>query len=421
MARLHARTLFRGVAALALCALVVDASLAGETEEEPAPSGWLSWPTATGDWGGARTSLEARGIEIGGGFTAVWQASHRGGIKSRPQGKWTTSWDGEISLDGAKLGLWPGGSAFIHLEGSQNLGIDEEHVGSLFGVNGDEDSTAGRTLQVSEYFYDHDFGDGLLGLRVGKQDATNDLDANAFANDECCQFLNGALVNNPTVPFPDYALGAQAVLRPVGGLYLAAAVLDAHADGGESGFNTAFDGRSDWFVAGEVGLEVSIPSRAGPLPGAYRVGAWHDPLAFEDLETGEEENGEAGAYVSCDQMVYKELADEEDTQGLGLFVRYGYAPDDYSEVEHFWSAGLQYQGLIPSRDDDVLGIGFATGRLGSPARRTARHDAETVLEAYYNVAIGGGTALTLDLQCVDHPGAEGHSALVPGIRLQVDF
>ena len=72
-----------GLAAVALGVLAA-ASLAGEAQQDAAPRGWLSWDTATGDWGGARTSLEARGIELGGGFTAVWQASHRGGITSRP-------------------------------------------------------------------------------------------------------------------------------------------------------------------------------------------------------------------------------------------------------------------------------------------------------------------------------------------------
>lgn len=120
-------------------------------------------------------------------------------------------------------------------------------------------------------------------------------------------------------------------------------------------------------------------------------------------------------------MVSKESGDPDDSQGLGIFGRYGYAPDRYSEVEHFCSCGLSYQGLVPSRGSDVVGIGVARGRVGSPTRDAVRHRAETACECFYNIAIGGGAALTLDLQYIRHPGADAASSLVPGLRLQVDF
>ena len=396
---------------------VVVTAAAGENDGGP-----LTWDRATGDWGGARTTLEEHGVEFGGGLTVVWQANHRGGIKSHPQGKWTTSWDLEVTLQTEKLRLWPGGTFFVHWEGSEQVGIEERFVGSLFGVNADAASTGERWSQFSEYWYEHTFADGLLTVRIGKMDATADCDTNAFANDECTQFLNGALVNNPTIPFPDYALGAQATLRPDSRFYLTVGAWDANAEGWTSGADTALRGDSQWFVLAEAGIEVNIPTRGGAqLPGTYRVGAWHDPLRYETIGSAEPRKGESGWYLSFDQMVYKESAEEDDTQGLGLFARYGYAPDHYSAVEHFWSVGLHYQGLVPTRDDDVLGFGIAQGKLGRPARSTTPHDNETVYECFYNIAIGLGASLTLDLQYVKHPGATGRSSVVPGLRLQLDF
>jgi len=372
---------------------------------------------------GCRTALDAveknrarladAGVEIGIGFTAIGQANHKGGIATHPEGEWTTSWDGEISLDFGKLGLWEGGGAFVHLEGSNGDGIDARHVGSLFGVNGDELSTDGRSLQMSEYFVHHTFGDGVVTVTVGKQDGTNDLDTNAYANDECCEFLNSALVNNPTVPFPDYALGAQVVVQPCERIHLAAIVLDANADGGESGFSTAFSGDSQWFFAAEAGL--------GAGRGALRVGGWHDSSDYDALARSGTRQGAWGAYVSADQLILREGPDEEGSQGLGLFARYGYAPDDFSEVEHFWSAGFQYRGPIPTRDDDSLGMGIARGCVGSPVRDETRHNAESVLEAYYRAALTDFAAVTLDLQYIRRPGANADSTLVPGLRVQIDF
>jgi porin len=374
-----------------------------------------------GDFAGAHESLARLGIEVGLGFTAVWQANHRGGIRSRPEGKLATSWDLEAAFDTGRIGLWPGGLFVVYLEGSDGTGIGERYVGDFFGTNADADSTAGHDLQFSEYFYEHTFGDGVLSLRVGKMDGTRDLDTNAFANDECCQFLNGAFVNNPLVPFPDYALGGQAIVRPVEGVYVAVTALDAEAEGSKSGRDTLLGGDPQWFLAAEAGVDVAVPARGTTLPGACRVGLWRDPLEFERLDNGKTTRGEWGVYASLDQMVYREAAGADDGQGLGLFARYGYAPDHYSAIEHFWSVGAQYAGLIPTRDGDVLGVGYARGSLGSPARDELPHGGESVLEAYYNAAVGYGLAVTVDVQWIRHPGAEHASAFVPGLRVQWEF
>jgi hypothetical protein len=66
--------------------------------------------------------------------------------------------------------------------------------------------------------------DGAVLIRVGKLDLTGgfecrgcpvSFDGNSFANDQTTQFLNGALVNNPTIPFPDRGLGAVVHVAPV--------------------------------------------------------------------------------------------------------------------------------------------------------------------------------------------------------------
>jgi len=375
-----------------------------------------------GNLGAAHEALKEQGVEFAFSLDLVWQSHHEGGIRSHPEGRTTASWNAALRLDTEKLGLWRGGAFFVHLEGSKGRGIDEPFVGSFFGVNGDADSTAGHRLQFSEYWFEQAFGDGLVAVRVGKMDASTDFDTNAFANDECTQFLNGALVNNPTIPFPDYGLGAQAIVRPGGGFYLAAGAWDANAEGWTSGRRTALGGDADWLVAGEAGVEAALPAPGGgTLPGTCRVGRWHDQRRVEQIGTERGHKGQSGCYVSIDQMVYRESPDEEDEQGLGLFARCGHAPEKRNEVSCFWSLGAQYRGLIPSRDDDTLGVGIATGRLGAPARRESRYRGEAVCECYYCVALHSLAALTFDLQFVRHPGAALASSLVPGLRLHLEF
>ena len=62
------------------------------------------------------------------------------------------------------------------------------------------------------------------------------FDCSNYANDERTQFLNGALINNPTIPFPENGLGVAVHYGPDKFWYASAAVADARADLRETGF-----------------------------------------------------------------------------------------------------------------------------------------------------------------------------------------
>ncbi len=157
------------------------------------------------------------------------------------------------------------------------------------------------------------------------------------------------------------------------------------------------------------------------MQGTYRIGFWYDPQDKEKFDSGRTSRDDMGLYLSFDQMVWKENNDPEDTQGVGLFARAGYTHEDVNEIRCFWSIGGQYQGLIPSRVDDVLGIGMARGNVSSEAGFSERH--ETVIEVYYNAAITPWLALSPSLQYIWHPGAVSNvgDACVIGIRAQMSF
>ncbi len=131
-----------------------------------------------------------------------------------------------------------------------------------------------------------------------------------------------------------------------------------------------------------------------------------------------------GFYTSFDQVVFREdPAVEGDEQGLGLFARYAFAHPESNEIEHFWSVGGQYQGLVPSRDDDVLGLGVAQGLLSQNLRASAIDPRrETVIEVYYNAQLLPWLSVSPDFQWILRPGGvDGRDAFVAGIRLQEAF
>ncbi len=395
------------------------------TPEEDAGARFLDFRVneqLTGDWGGLRTSMAENGIELTLSMTHVYQHNANGGVQTHRGHRFTGSADYELTVDTAAAGLWEDGMFYILAESDWNDGIGGDRVGSFFGVNGD----AGGDISgvVDEAWYEHSLWDGKARFRIGKMDVGVDFDTNAYANDETAQFLNPLLINTGNVPMPDFGLGAQLIFEPVDWFYLGIVAADAQADGRETGFMTALHGEDHLFAALEVGFLPELDSDRGPLPGGYRFGLWYDPQPKERFLSGTTKRDDIGFYASIDQMLYRENAgDDTDEQGLGMFFRYGFAHDDTNEVESFWSIGAQYLGLIPSRDDDVLGFGFAQGILSHDLRRLAGGDRESVYELYYSIPVHPWLVITPDLQYIVNPGADDSTrdAFVAGVRVQMSF
>ena len=382
---------------------------------------------------GLNDQLVNYSIELGLGVTNIYQQNVRGGLsKHRRAGRFSGSYDLELTADMQKLLGIEGGSLYVHGEDwwSKSGGIDGPSVGSAFGVNGDAGSR--DAIVVTEFWWEQAMFEDTLHLRLGKLDITGgfdcrgcpvSFDGSAFANDESAQFLNSALVNNPTIPFPDYGLGAVLYWNPVDWWYASVGVADAQADGRETGFNTAFHGEDYFFYIFETGITPQLDSADGPLQGAYRVGLWYDPQDKTHLSNGKNVRDDTGFYLSFDQMLCKEHTDPESSQGLGVFGRFGWADSKVNEVTNFWSVGLQYQGLFEGKDDDVLGVGFAHGTFSDKAAGDFPQDYESVLEVYYSAQITPWFNVSPSIQYVANPGgASGVAdAVVLGLRFQMTF
>jgi len=388
-----------------------------------------------GDSMGLREYLGGSGISLDIGVTQIYQNNFNGGLSTDSRrGRYSGSYDIEIGIDAEKLFGLEGGSFYILAEGSwtDTTGIDAVSVGSVFGVNGD--AAGDRAMDVTELWYEqslHDESDVIV--RFGKLDLTGGFecrgcpvafDGSLYANDEASQFMNNALVNNPTIPFPDNGIGAVLYFSPAdSGVYMSVGIADAQADARETGFRTAFGDEDYFFSIVETGFTSYLKTANGSLPGIYRVGFWYDPQPKGNSDSTKMYRDDMGFYVSCDQGLVKENDDAEDSQGLGMFFRYGYAPSRTNDVSNFVSGGFQYQGLFDGRDDDVLGVGVAYGKLSDGATATYMEDYESLVEVYYNAQVTPWCNVTPSLQYVGNPGgASGVSdAVIFGARVQMAF
>jgi porin len=405
-----------------------EAAGAEQPGEKPATSFLLS-ERLSGDWGGVRPRLEENGITVDLSLTTIFQQNVRGGLRTRNAHSVSGSYDLEVTLDFGRMKLWPGGQFYALAEGSWDEGISR-HVGDLFGVN--TDAAGDRSIDVTELWYEQALFDQKLRVRFGKLDLAVDFDTNAAANDETSQFLNYGLGQTANIPFPQRGQGIQFVASPAEWFYFGAAVADAEASDHTAGFRSTYHGLDDFFSIYEFGFAPAPRTGWGVLTGNYRFGLWYDPRPkprfFNDLggrlRTVPLKRDDTGFYVSWDQVIFRENPqDESDEQGLSLFGRYGYAHADVNAVEHFWSVGAQYLGLVPTRDEDVLAIGVAQGVLSEQLRREgADPHRETAIEVYYRCQVLPWLSVSPDFQWILRPGGEnGRDAFVAGLRLQISF
>ena len=385
--------------------------------------------TLTDEWFGFGEQLSSRGLTISLSATQIYQHNIHGGLSThRRAGRYSGSYDLEMEFDLEAILNVPGGSVYALTEGGWSEGIDGPSVGSIFGVNGD--ATGYRAADVTQLYYEQALFDDILTIRVGKLDLTGgfecrgcpvSFDGNSFANDETVQFLNGALVNNPTIPFPDCGLGIVFYLQPTEWWYFSAGLGDAQADAREVGFNTTFNGDHYFLYIFEAGFAPELSSAKGPMQGTYRLGLWFDPQPKARNDGNGVETDDIGFYLSFGQVLWLENDDADDSQGLAVFARYGLADDKVNLVQYFWSVGAQYQGLISSRDDDVLGCAVAQGRLSNDAGFSASR--ETVAELYYNARIMPWLNITPSFQYITKPGGDKSvdDTMLLALRVQMTF
>lgn len=138
----------------------------------------LSRSTLTGDWGGFRNELAAKGVTFDGNVTQIEQGVVDGGRDD----EWEYGGRGlfKFHVDTQKLGWWPGGFLDLEAEGNWEDAVNLK-TGALMPVNnGQVYPLVREELCVPEVSFTQ-FLSGYFGLTAGKLDTTSG-DMNEFAH-----------------------------------------------------------------------------------------------------------------------------------------------------------------------------------------------------------------------------------------------
>ena len=212
------------------------------------------------DFNGLRGELEEKGINIQSSYIIdAFVMTNRS--KHSKKGTYQGLYNLSVELDTEKLNLYKGGRFFI-LYQVGNSGVNSMNYLGTYSDISSYDPT--RSInQLSELYYEHSFGDDLLNVKIGKQDANMDFQAlNTGFN-----FLNVAFsfVDNTPMPvFPYQQTGVRARIKLPKAIYVQNGFYDGNLAVGANP-KTFFTGQNHYFNISEIYKLTNFNGKEGKL------------------------------------------------------------------------------------------------------------------------------------------------------------
>jgi porin len=368
-------------------------------------------------------------------YTGETFTKAKGGINPGRPTNYRSNLDIVAIADTGKLGWWDRGRLFVYGQNLSGRPLSESEVGDV-QLFSNLDSTIGpgqrpQFTAISEYWYEQFFIDDILSFRIGKQD-TNAIFALTDLGGEFVHSSFGAPPIIPMPTFPSNALGISTFLKLTETATLGFGIYDGTLADGPQGVRWGFDtlGENGAFSIYQAEWKPQLGSE-GELPTTIRTGIWHhsDKEVWTELTANPNPitfNQNYGFFLTADQMIFKENGADDD-QGLGIFGQYFSAPKDRNMIGTYFGAGLVYKGLLPGRDEDYLGLGFAQAIFSDDFREQEAFNgtdighSERATELFYKWIVGPKFSLQPDLQYISSPSGQHRDAIVSGLRFEAVF
>ncbi len=462
----------RLIAAIALVAVpLLVASAPAGAQPYPVPPTWggdfSTRPRLTGDWGGVRDELGAKGVVIDVDLTVTPMDVLSGG-KSTGSETWGNV-DYTLNVDTQKLGLWPGG--FLDVSVDTSFGTALNNAGTIAPVNtaflipAPNDRTTALMGATYMQFLSEKFG-----LIVGKIDTLSSGQQEFYGNYQT-QFVNTAFNFPLTAAFvPISAFGGGVIALPTKDINLSLIALSSDGTPINNNLGNAFDkgamvvgggaltihpygllGHQSlsilWSSQDRFSLEQD-PKNLALLLLQTRFPRLGDPGAilgqilqqnFPNLGPPTSPNRESSSWAfgyGFDQYLWQPAGDAQ--HGIGVFFSANTSDANPNPIKYSFLVGLGGKGAGPGRPNDSFGIAFGRTQFSSAFIPFLRErldlglEHEDAFEAYYNFAITGWLSATADLQVVNSglkkaPNSAGTGLMnvdtdvIAGIRLRVRF
>lgn len=377
---------------------------------------------ASGALSGVAGAEEAAGsgaVELSLAYTADVMGVVDGGLSQR--GRFLDNLDLIADVDLERLMQWRGASA--HVDVLNNSGaMPNDDAGTLQGVDNIEVSS--QRLRLFEAWIEQAWGDSTLRLGL------YDLNSEFYANDSAGLLIAPAFgigseiaatgPNGPSI-FPSTALAARFHTNFDNGMFMRAAVLNAHAGvvGDPDGVDTSFDEGA--LLIAEGGIEGDRKLAFG----LWRYTESQDDIRDLDGLGNPVQRDAQGAYLVYEQP----LNDSEATRAAKAFLRAGVSDGDTTPFAGGWQAGVLIERVFATRPDSAFSLGVNQGILSDGYRHNqidlgaSMANSEIQVEATYSDKLLPFLTIQPDLQWVRRPGGDRgiEDEVVAGLRVSVEL
>ncbi|TCK04667.1 carbohydrate porin [Phorcysia thermohydrogeniphila] len=365
------------------------------------------------------------GPQIHGGVVLYYQGAHLGKIEGEnipsPSGTGYVA-DLEISFK-----LTEEDEFYMRLHAGEGSGADkifDVKEGALFAnlnTLSDDNPENEATFKLLEAYYTRPFLDGKVTLSVGKTEPPVFIDDNEYANNEYSQFVGKPFVNNPIIDGEfQFAPIVGVVISPVDKLEISA-VLQSNEQ------SKLYWNGSEWSVKEKslydnvfdnpfFALQVKVSPEIAGLSGNYRLYYWND--SADHIKVGEDVSDPTKKPSTDKGWGVGISIDQEISEKAGIFARAAWGNDKVYEVEQFYSVGLNLNGIFPSREKDILGVGVAAL---IPNDKLENSSTEWHFEAYYRTQISENLSITPDFQLVLNPQGDSSNDNIFTAMVKAEF
>lgn len=377
-----------------------------------------------GDWAGLKPAMEKKGITAEAVLNTDFLYNTHGGIKEK--GTILGNMDLTFNVDTAKAGWWQNGTLFFFVLG--NFGSNPPMTEIVGDVQTSSNIDTNHAVKLYEAWYEHKFINDRISILAGLHDFNSEFDVLEYAS----LFINSSFGIGPDISqvgpsiFSSTSLGVRLKVQPTETSYLMTALYDGVPGDPAHPSRTAIILKEEdgIFTAVEAGLSAGQPG--GKEYFKIGAGAWLHTAEVENFE-GQQNDENHGVYFIAEKTLF---AENENGQGLGGFVQFGWADDNWNQIARYWGVGLYYTGLIPGRDRDITGLAVASARNGGKFMEYSKNvelvpvdHTETAIELTYRAELRPWLSIQPDFQYIINPGMDQSlkNAFQIGSRVEIIF
>jgi porin len=399
---------------------------------------WMSQPTMTGDWNGARTKLNYMGITAWGNYVGESATMLSGGLQSGSN--YVDDYRLAVDLDLGKLVKWKGANFHFNIDDRHGTSTSVQDIGNN-KMNVQEIYGAGENRRFSELSFDQHLAKDFIVLKAGWYVIGNDYASTGLL----CDLQNLAFCAHPqSLPgdaawtdWPTAEWGFRVQLNLLRNLYLRTGIYEGNTSykAAKNGMKFSFNGATGAVFPAEFGYTSSLGAKK--LAGHYKLGAYFDTSRAKDqADPSQQHDGRYGGWLMIDQEV---LSFEPGTpRGLYLDFQQTLGDRRTAPMTSWETAAAVAQGPFNSRKDDFISFGYARtgvnpgGLKYEAATLSAKGitnfplaSGEAVFEEGYGVMVTRWWLIHPNFQYVVDPGAFTYTHIpnpwVFGVQTKVTF